>query len=218
MDGSLLKDNFTKIKSEISSISKENEIKIVAVSKKQSVDKIKELYDLGQRAFGENYLQEFLQKKDKLNHLKIEWHFIGVLQSNKMKQIAENFSWIQTLGDLKHLKMLQKYAHELEKKINILIQINIASEETKNGIKAGEIDNFLVEIKSCPNLILRGIMTFPPPGGEKKWFKISKEIFDNLKSDQCDTLSMGTSDDFREAIDFGSNMVRLGTVLFGHRE
>lgn len=221
MAGNLLSNNFENIKNEIKLNSpKPEKVELLAVSKKQSVEQIKSLYELGQKKFGENYLQEFLDKRDKINHLKIEWHYIGAIQSKKIRPIVENFSWIQTLDNLKHIKVLQKHAQDLKKKMNILIEVNVAGESSKGGINPNEINIFADEILSCPNLQLRGIMVFPPLGGEEKWFKLANEIFKALQDklgDSIDTLSMGTSDDFKVAVKFGSTMVRLGTILFGPR-
>ena len=200
-----------------------NSVKLLAVSKTKPVSDIVQAYEAGQRLFGENYVQEGVEKIQELQTLDdIEWHFIGPLQSNKTRLVAEHFDWVQTIDRLKIAQRLndQTSAH---KALNVCIQVNIDSDENKAGISTGEINNFAQAITNLPNLTLRGLMTIPKANQSQAEqiasFARMSELFDELKKQYSavDTLSMGMSGDMQNAINNGSTMVRVGSSIFGYR-
>ncbi len=216
-----IEKNLDKIHQDINTLKLAYEPKIIAVSKQQSIESMKLAYNYGQRAFGENYLQEGLTKINELKDLQIEWHFIGPIQSNKCKQIAEHFDWVQTLDRLKIAQRLDQ--NLINKKLNICIQVNISNEESKSGIMLDDIDTFIESLDQFENLTIRGLMAIPSNTIDQD---ILKEEFNRLKLkfDQIqrsrnyfDTLSMGMSADFRLALECGSTMIRVGSNIFGTR-
>lgn len=198
------------------------EVVLVAVSKTKSVELIKQAYVAGQRIFAENYTNEAIEKIQALKDLEIQWHFIGKMQSNKAKIVAQNFDWVQTIHSIEIAKKLNQHRVNLPK-LNILIQINISNEDTKQGIVADELFTLANEIYSLENLTLRGIMAIIAPNlkidAQKESFNKMRELFLQLqeKFTNIDTLSMGMSDDYHSAIECGSTMIRLGTAIFGKR-
>jgi len=200
----------------------ENKTSIIAVSKKKSAELVEQAYLLGIKNFGENYLQEALQKIISLNHLDINWHFIGKIQSNKCKDIARNFQWVHTIDRFKVAKRLNDDC-PLNKIINVLIQINIDNEESKSGINENQLFDLAEKISVLPNLKLKGIMVIPKNNLEnnlteesfKKTLEISKKL--RNKFSEANEISMGMSNDFELAIKNGSTMVRIGTGIFGER-
>ena len=200
-----------------------NKIRLVAVSKGQDEKKIIEAFDAGQNIFGENYVQEAIHKKESLQNLNIEWHFIGPIQSNKCKLIAENFSWVETVDRIKIAnKLNQFYINKIP--LNVCIQINVSEEDTKSGVKNDEVNNLAKHITSLDKLKLRGVMAIPSNTNDNKTlineYKKLKIIYENLKNQYktIDTLSMGMSNDYLLAIENGSNLVRIGTKIFGSRK
>lgn len=200
-----------------------NSVKLLAVSKTKPVSDIVQAYEAGQRLFGENYVQEGVEKIQTLQTLgDIEWHFIGPLQSNKTRLVAENFDWVQAIDRLKIAQRLndQTSAH---KKLNVCIQVNIDDDENKAGINTNELKNFADSIAKLPNLTLRGLMTIPKANQSQAEqtasFTRMSVLFENLKKQysSVDTLSMGMSGDMQNAINSGSTMVRVGTDIFGAR-
>ncbi len=198
-------------------------VKLLAVSKTKPVSDIVLAYEAGQRMFGENYVQEGVEKIQSLQEFSdIEWHYIGPLQSNKSKLVAENFDWVQTIDRLKIAKRLnaQRSPH---KKLNVLIQVNINQEQNKSGIAPLELVSLAEEINKMPNLTLRGLMTIPSAHQSERELSASfatmNDLFNQLKDrhSQIDTLSMGMSNDVEAAIIGGSTMVRIGTGIFGER-
>jgi pyridoxal phosphate enzyme (YggS family) len=195
---------------------------IIAVSKKKSAELIKEAFESGVENFGENYLQEAIEKISFLKHLKINWHFIGKIQSNKCKEIAKNFEWVHTVDRFKIAKLLNDNC-PLNKTINVLIQINIDKEESKSGINEEEILSLAEGISSLPNLKLKGVMVIPKNESDKKLTEISFEktvkasIRLRDKFPHANEVSMGMSNDFELAIKKGSTMIRIGTGIFGER-
>ncbi|WP_367673352.1 YggS family pyridoxal phosphate-dependent enzyme [Buchnera aphidicola] len=198
---------------------------MVAVSKKQDIIQIKKAIALGQYQFGENYIQESVEKIHQLkDNKKIVWHFIGKLQSNKTKIVAENFSWCQSIDRKKIAVLLNKYRSHNMPPINVLIQINISNECTKNGINSADCYSLAQMISLMPNLKLRGIMALP----SKKKNIIDKKIdytkisiiFHKLqkKYSSIDTLSLGTSFDIEESLIANSNMIRIGHAIFNHKK
>ena len=200
----------------------EKKTSIIAVSKKKSAELVERAYLLGIKNFGENYLQEALQKMISLNHLDINWHFIGKIQSNKCKDIARNFQWVHTIDRFKIAKRLNDDC-PLDKIINVLIQINIDNEESKSGINESQLFNLAEKISVLPNLKLKGIMVIPKNNLEnnltEESFKKTLEISTKLRNkfSEANEISMGMSNDFELAIKNGSTMVRIGTGIFGER-
>ena len=212
-----IEKNISNIKKNIKS-----DTTIIAVSKKKPADLIEKAYKNGILDFGENYLQEALAKISTLKHLNISWHFIGKIQSNKCKEIAKNFNWVHTVDRYKIAKLLSENC-PLNKSINVLIQVNIDDEKSKNGIIESEIYSLAKKIISLPNLNLKGIMVIPKNTKDSKLTEISfaktKQIAVELKKSfkGVSEISMGMSNDFELAIKNGSTMIRIGTGIFGER-
>ena len=210
------------IKSKINSLKAPQNVKIVAVSKKKSWQEITLAYNNGVRDVGENYLQEFLSKKDYLKDLNITWHYIGQIQSKKCKEIAENFEWIHTIDRMKVANLLEKYCPD-GKKIKGLIQINIDDEDSKSGINLDEVNSFLENISSMKKILICGFMIIPKPEKDienlKQTFNFTKNLLVKLskKYKNLSEISMGMSRDYELAIKEGSTIVRLGESIFGAR-
>jgi pyridoxal phosphate enzyme (YggS family) len=196
-------------------------VTIVAVSKQQPVDKIAEAFHAGQHHFAESYVQEAIPKMDALRHLDITWHFIGAIQSNKTRLVAERFDWVHTVDREKTAVRLNEQRPYHARPLNVLIQVNQAAEEQKRGALEVQVEPIARAISNLPRLKLRGLMTIPPrslaPG--RAWFVELARLRDRLRVEGLglDTLSMGMSDDFEAAIAAGSNCVRIGTAIFGRR-
>lgn len=220
-------DYFKNIKNSLDLHQENNQIsnlKLVAVSKKHGVEKIKKLYDLGQKDFGENYVQEAIEKIEYFKDKDITWHFIGPIQSNKCQLIAKNFDWIHSIDRVKIFNKIEKCSFELNKKINYLIQINISKEESKSGLSLDDLDDFINQLDTnSTGMILRGIMALPTNTNDTdiltSEFTLMQSVFNELRAkyQTIDTLSMGMSNDYQIAIDNGSTMVRIGTKIFGER-
>jgi len=199
-------------------------IQLLAVSKRHSVDLIREAYQSGQHAFGENYAQEMLDKAEDLADLAIEWHFIGPLQSNKTKRIAETASWVHTIERLKIAKRLNDQRPDKLPPLNICIQINSDEEASKSGIHIEDLSEFATEISNLKNLCLRGLMAIPAPQTDfikqRQAFSKVTKAYEELKQQgfKLDTLSMGMSNDMEAAIAEGATIVRIGTAIFGKRD
>jgi len=198
-------------------------VKLVTVSKTNPADKIKALYDLGQRAFGENKVQELLEKQEILPN-DVEWHLIGHLQTNKVKFIAGFISMIESVDSEKLLKEIDKEALKNNRKINVLLQLKIAKEETKFGLTADETRAIFSDFinGNYPNVEIKGLMgmaSFVEDDSQiREEFGVLKQLFDELSSlKNLETLSMGMSGDFPLAIECGSNSVRVGSAIFGER-
>lgn len=203
---------------------RENEhVDLLAVSKTWPADKLRLAAEAGQRQFGENYLQEALSKINELADLNLTWHFIGPIQSNKTKDIAQHFDWVQSIDRLKIAKRLNEQRPKTEPPLQICIQVNIDDEDSKSGINADQLTTFANQIQQFENLQLRGLMFIPTkssdPQQQLNTFKLAHNLFIDLKAkfDNIDTLSMGMSGDMEAAITAGSTMVRVGTGLFGQR-
>lgn len=218
---------FKNIKNSLDLHQENNQIsnlKLVAVSKKHGVEKIKKLYDLGQKDFGENYVQEAIEKIEYFEDNDITWHFIGPIQSNKCQLIAKNFDWIHSIDRVKIFNKIEKCSFELNKKINYLIQINISKEESKSGLSLDDLNDFIKQLDTnSTRMILRGIMALPTNTNDTNIltseFTLMQSVFNELRAkyQTIDTLSMGMSNDYQIAIDNGSTMVRIGTKIFGER-
>jgi PLP dependent protein len=200
-------------------------VQLVAVSKFKSAEDIMELYDLGQRDFGENFVQELLLKQEALPN-DIRWHFIGHLQSNKVKYIAPFIYLIHGVDSKKLLMEINKQGAKLNKRIHCLLQVFIADEETKFGFELNELENQLHELHELKNIKIDGLMGMASFSEDevkiKKEFNNLKEVFDrenklSIINHQLSILSMGMSGDYKIAIPSGSNMVRIGSLLFGSR-
>lgn len=202
-----------------------DDVTLLAVSKRQSAELISEAHAAGQRDFGENYLQEALEKRALLKHLDCCWHFIGPIQSNKTKAIAENFDWVHSVDRLKIAQRLSDQRPENLAPLQLCLQVNIDNEDSKSGINADELFNIAEEVATMRSVQLRGLMAIPMARSEyneqRAAFKALKALFEALKShsfaSDIDTLSMGMSGDLEAAIAEGATIVRIGTAIFGER-
>jgi hypothetical protein len=198
-------------------------VTLVAVSKTQPAGAVRALVACGQRAFGENYVQEAIAKQAELADLSLEWHLIGPLQSNKCREAAMHFDWLQSLDRLKLVAPLARHRPAARVPLNVLVQVNIDDEASKSGCRPAEVAAIAAAVAAEPRLCLRGLMAIPAPAPERERrraaFGRMRALFDALRADHArvDTLSMGMSDDFELAIAEGATMVRVGTLLFGAR-
>jgi pyridoxal phosphate enzyme (YggS family) len=224
-------DNLDRIRTRIQEAAENcerdpDEIRLVAVSKRMPVKAVAEAHRCGQVIFGENYLQDARGKIKQLEP-SLQWHFIGHLQTNKAKTAAELFQVIETVDRLKIARALNKYAGELEKSLEVLIQVNVGREPQKSGVLPDETKGLLQDIGSLSNLKVRGLMTMPPYGREpeasRPWFRKLKQLAVQLASEglfednDAVELSMGMTGDFTVAIEEGATLVRVGTAIFGPR-
>ncbi|MEJ5226984.1 YggS family pyridoxal phosphate-dependent enzyme [Thermodesulfovibrio sp.] len=199
------------------------EIRLIAVTKSQPVDKIIEAADLGLRIFGESRVQEAKEKIEKITEFKIEWHMIGHLQTNKAKEAVRLFSLIHSVDSEKLAIALDREASKFGKLQRILIQVKLSDEETKFGVKETEVEKLIQSCIKLKNLKVEGLMTIPPyfenPEDTRFYFRKLRQIRDGLidKYDFLKELSMGMSHDFEVAIEEGATMVRIGSALFGQR-
>ena len=213
-----------KIDSDIEKISIDKPAKLIIVSKSQPISSIRELIKSGYHIYGENYLDEAIKKIEEIDDNNLEWHFIGRIQSNKIKKIVKNFNWVQTVSSEKHARLLNEECQKIKKKLNICVQINIDNEESKSGIMINEIDEFLDNVFKYEYLSLRGIMAIPSKSNALKEnvnsYNILKLKYDKLsnKYKNIDTLSLGMSNDYKLALSKGSNMIRIGSLIFGERK
>ncbi len=240
-----IKENIQEIKSQInqachlashtsnqdsapSSNNRQNPVTLLAVSKTKPVSAIEQAYLVGQRDFGENYLQEAIEKITKLSHLsEICWHFIGPIQSNKTKLIAQHFNWVHSVDRVKiaqrlndHLSDPNQQNYCQDTSLNICLQVNISEEASKSGIMADEVFSLAEVVDNCDKLTLRGIMAIPEKNAGEASYAKMQHLFKKLQAQYptVDTLSMGMSNDLAIAIAHGSTMVRIGTAIFGQRE
>ena len=226
-----IKANIVDVKTRIAETAKQAErnmldLCLLAVSKTRTIDEIKIATDCGINHFGENYLQEALEKIINLKSLNISWHFIGPLQSNKTRQVAENFSWIHSVDRLKIARRLNdQRPYDLDP-LNICLQVNLDNEDSKSGISIADAPSLAIAISQLPNLKLRGLMAIPK---SRDHFDSQRESFRKLRllkeqincqldnSQKLDTLSMGMSADLEAAIFEGATILRVGTGIFGER-
>jgi len=198
-------------------------VRLLAVSKTQPAGKIRELVHLGQKAFGENYVDEAVAKITELDGHELEWHFIGPVQSNKTRLIAEHFDWVESVDRLKIVRRLADQRPPELGPLNILIQVNVDGEEQKAGCKPEQLEELAKAIAERPQLRLRGLMAIPAPrddeSEQRQIFRTLRTLFDSLAEDYTgiDTLSAGMSADLEAAIAEGSTQIRIGTALFGPR-
>jgi len=226
-----IKNNIADIEQQISLACQQNarkseEVCLLAVSKTKPNSLIEQAYQAGQRHFGENYLQEAIEKIHALKHLNdLCWHFIGPIQSNKTKLIAENFTWVHSVERLKIAERLNNHrqqamaANKNLKPLNVCLQLNISEEISKSGVSAGELNELANFVNQCEYLTLRGLMAIPEKNAPKSTYMQMQRLFNQLKAQypSVDTLSLGMSNDLAQAIAAGSTMVRIGTAIFGAR-
>lgn len=197
--------------------------RLLAVSKTRPAEAVSDLASAGQRAFGENYVQEGIAKIRALAGLGLEWHLIGHLQSNKCREAAEHFDWVQSVDRAKLVDALDRARPDALPPLNVLVQVNVDGEAGKSGCRPDEVVALAGRIAAAPRLRLRGLMSIPEPhpdpGHRRESFRRLKVLFDAVAAAHpgVDTLSMGMSEDFELAIAEGSTLVRIGTALFGAR-
>ena len=227
----MVKDNYRQVLSAVKesallSKRREEDVTLIAVSKTKPVELLQEVYDAGARDFGENKVQEILAKYDKLPS-DIRWHMIGHLQTNKVKYIADKVYMIHSVDSIKLAEIISKEAVKAGRVIPILIEVNVAGEESKFGIAPKECENFIRQIHHLDGIAVRGLMTIAPfvEDGEqnREYFKSLKQLSvdimqKNIDNVSMDFLSMGMSGDYRTAIEEGADLVRVGTKIFGERE
>jgi len=214
-----IKQNIEELKSKIPP-----EVTLLAVSKTKPLEDLEEAYKAGMRDFGENKVQEMAKKAENF-HDDVRWHFIGHLQSNKVKYLVENVYLIHSLSSISLLNEIEKSFGKASKIANTLIQINIGREESKSGILEENLYELIEAIEKCDFVSVKGIMVIIPIGDEesnRKYFRKTRKIFDELKEKEyknisMNILSMGMTHDFMTAIEEGSNLVRVGTGIFGER-
>lgn len=214
-------------KNESSPNNRQNSVTLLAVSKTKPVSAVEQAYLAGQRDFGENYLQEAIEKITSLSHLPdICWHFIGPIQSNKTKQIAQHFTWVHSVDRAKiahrlnhHLNDPNQQNYGQDTSLNICLQVNVSAEASKSGIMADEVFSLAEVVDNCDKLTLRGLMAIPEKNAGEASYDKMQHLFKKLQAQYptVDTLSMGMSNDLDMAIAHGSTMVRIGTAIFGKR-
>ena len=233
---SFIKANLESIKERITQAAKAcdrspSDIQLLAVSKTFPAEDVRTCFENGQRAFGENYVQEGVAKIAALQDLRtqIAWHFIGPLQSNKSRDVAENFDWVHSIDRLKIAQRLHDQRPLNLPRLNVCIQVNISGESSKSGVQAHDVVELCKHISALPNILLRGLMSIPEPtedvAQQRQAHRELYKLLELLKSSkeldqskmQLDTLSMGMSSDIEAAIAEGSTMVRVGTAIFGKR-
>ncbi|NNM52631.1 MAG: YggS family pyridoxal phosphate-dependent enzyme [Pseudomonadales bacterium] len=196
----------------------EDTVSLLAVSKRQSASQIRALHALGQRDFGENYLQEAVAKQNELKDIDLSWHFIGPLQRNKTAEVAANFDWVHSVDRLVLAERLSNQRPKHMLPLNICLQVNLEGETSKSGCTPDALPELAHAVSQLPRLRLRGLMTLPAPGSVSAFAQLA----DSLKYLQgyyphLDTLSMGMSADLEPAVAAGATWVRVGTAIFGHR-
>lgn len=227
-DMSKIAENIFQIRESMAKAAADRSVKLLAVSKTFSVEAIAQAIKAGQLAFGENYAQEGAKKisyfKEHYPDVPLEWHFIGPLQSNKTKLVAEHFQWVESIDRLKIAQRLNEQRPVDLPPLNVLVEINIDEESTKSGIMVGELEALLAELIKLPRLKLRGLMCIPKAQADdlhrRAVFKEMRALFDACvaRGYKLDTLSMGMSADYICAIEEGSTLVRVGSAIFGARD
>ncbi len=211
----MIKDSLKQVQRRIKAVDRNQQVTLIAVSKTRPASDLQQAIDAGQRHFGENYLQEALDKIQILKNQDLIWHFIGAIQSNKTQQIAQNFDWVHSIDRFKIAKRLNDQRPNNLGKLNVLLQINIDNELTKSGVLPEKIDTILVQFEHLDKLSLRGFMCIPSPSNSGISFARMANIFKQYPN--LDTLSMGMSHDLELAIENGASFVRIGTDIFGKR-
>lgn len=201
-----------------------DDVALLAVSKTWPAELVADAASCGHRAFGENYVQEGLDKIARLGHLDLEWHFIGPVQSNKTRPVAENFDWVHSVDRLKVAERLADQRPSSLPPLNVCLQVNVSGEANKSGVAPSELPAFAQTVATLPGLRLRGLMCIPEATPDEALLRSRFAALRTLKEDlrasgvTLDTLSMGMSHDLEEAIAEGATMVRVGTAIFGKRE
>lgn len=223
---STLADNLSAISARIASAAQAAgrdpaSVQLLAVSKTKPASAIREIHTAGVRDFGENYLQEALTKQQELSDLPLIWHFIGPIQSNKTKAIAEHFDWVHSVDRLKIAQRLSEQRPAGLAPLNLCLQVNVSGEDSKSGCAPADLPALAKAVAGLPNLRLRGLMAIPEPtddrAAQEAAFAHLRQLQENLGLD-LDTLSMGMSHDLEAAIGEGATWVRIGTALFGARD
>ena len=192
------------------------QVTLLAVSKTHPAALVEQALAAGQRAFGENYVQEALEKMDAVPGA--EWHLIGPLQSNKTRVVAARFDWVHSVENEKIARRLSEQRPQGMPALNVLIQVNVSGEASKSGVAPSQTEAMARSVSSMPRLKLRGLMAIPEPGADAARYRELKSLYESLKSQfHCDTLSVGMSEDMATAIAEGATMVRIGTAIFGAR-
>jgi pyridoxal phosphate enzyme (YggS family) len=198
-------------------------ITLLAVSKTWPASAVREAAAAGQRAFGENYVQEGLEKAAELAALDLQWHFIGPLQSNKTRQVAEIFDWVHSVDRFKIAQRLAEQRPPTLPPLQVCLQVNVSGEASKSGVALADVRPLALQVAKLPGLTLRGLMAIPAPvddfSRQRQGFSRLRESFEQLNDEglQLDTLSMGMSHDLEAAIAEGATMVRIGSAIFGER-
>jgi pyridoxal phosphate enzyme (YggS family) len=221
-----IKNNLAKINLQIFNACQQAEraasqVTLLAVSKTKTSAMIDQAYLAGQREFGESYIQEAVEKIADLQRLSdITWHFIGPIQSNKTRLIADNFAWVHSIDRIKIAKRLNDHRSSQDTPLNVCLQVNISGEESKSGVAIEDLKTLVEFIDHCEHLTLRGLMAIPEKNASEQSFEKMQQLYAQLKKEHpsMDTLSMGMSDDLSDAIAKGSTMVRVGSAIFGARE
>jgi pyridoxal phosphate enzyme (YggS family) len=229
MPDNLIAKNITNVRNRIRQTSQKlgrnaEEITLLAVGKTRSAQALRDAYEAGQREFGENYLQEALEKMELLQDLPLIWHFIGPVQSNKTRAIAEHFHWIHSVDRIKIARRLSEQRPEAMPPLQVCLQVNISAEASKSGVALSRLPELADAVSTLPRLELRGLMAIPAadpePARQRHAFAGIRLALEQLqrRHPQLDTLSMGMSADLEAAISEGSTMVRVGTDIFGPRD
>lgn len=230
----MVENNLKNLKQEMDQICRRvnrdvDEVGVLAVSKKQSLASIRQAFESGQRVFGESYVQEALPKINQLENLPLSWHFVGPLQSNKVRKMVGLFDLIHSVDRVSLMREISRQCEHKKIVQNLLLQVNLAEEPTKSGAQPRQVEELVAEGLKLPGLSLRGLMVMPPqaqnPEDSRPYFAklhrllidIRSQFFKN-KEDAFKELSMGTSQDYEVAIEEGATWIRLGTQLFGPRE
>ena len=193
-------------------------VALLAVSKAHAAPLVRLAHEAGQRAFGENYVQEALDKMARLADLALEWHMVGPLQSNKTRAVAERFDWVHTVDREKVARRLSEQRPAGLAPLNVLVQVNASGEASKSGVAPAAAAALAAAVAALPRLRLRGLMAIPEPGAPPARLREIGELFARLRERfGMDTLSLGMSDDMEAAIAAGSTLVRIGTAIFGAR-
>ena len=198
--------------------------KLIIVTKTQDNKEISEIIKLGHKVFAENYVEEAIKKIDHFKKKDLEWHFIGRIQSNKVKKICKYFDWVQTICSERHATILDNECQKMNKNMNICIQINIDNDESKSGIQINNLNNFIKNISSLKNITIRGLMAIPSKTNilkeKEDSYTILRLAFEKLNTEMkdFDTLSIGMSNDYICALQNGSTMLRIGQYIFGERK
>jgi len=199
------------------------EVTLIGVSKTQPASTVRAAVEAGLTDLGENYVQEALDKIGQLNDPRVTWHFIGVVQSNKTREVAEQFQWVHTVDRLKIARRLSEQRPHYAPPLQVCLQVHIGGEDSKSGVAPGEVRALADAIAALPRLKLRGLMCIPPPeedpGRQRGWFAQLRQlrVALNASGHDLDVLSMGMSGDFEQAIAEGATHVRVGTAIFGAR-